>query len=259
MPNYPQSLLFTAGWPQAWLKEITGLEEQAVAGTRVTDAIALIDRLLVPGPGPAVSARQLTSADRDRLLASIYQHTYDDRIKGTLECNACAAPFDMDFSLSEFVGHTYTAEGDAVASPLPDGSYALADGLHMRLPTGEDELAVLGMDADRATQTLLQRCLVAGDLAAAVGLAQDAFEHIAPMLQTEMEAQCSECGHGMTVLFDVQTYLLQALLQDQERLSYEVHRLATAYGWSLKSILKLPRNTRRHYARLIEAELSSAY
>jgi hypothetical protein len=258
MPNYPQSPLFTAGWPQAWLREISGLEEQSVAGTQVTEAIGLVDRLLVKGHRSAGGAKDMASADRDRVLAAIYRQTYGDHIKGTLECRACEAPFDMDFSLGGFVDHTYAADETPVAQQLPDGSYLIQEGLQLRLPTGEDEVAVIGLDAEKAASKLLERCLVAGDLQAAEAVGEEMISQIAPMLQTEMAAPCPECGHVMSVSFDVQTYLLQSLLQDQERLAWEVHRLATAYGWGLKEILKLPRSMRRNYARLIESELLSS-
>ena len=262
MPNYVQSLLFTAGWPQAWLREISGFEEQSVAGTDVMEAISLVDRLLVSGHRKAdgrdqLSARALASADRDRILAAIYRATYSDRIKGTLECSACGAPFDMDFSLGGFVDHAYSHDGELRAIQLPDGSYRIAEGLQMRLPTGEDEIATLGMDEAKAAEMMLQRCLVEGDLALAADVGQAALATVAPTLQTEIAADCPECGHGMAVYFDVQTYLLQSLLQDQESLTWEVHRLAKAYGWSLKEILRLPRSVRRNHARLIEAEFVS--
>ncbi len=258
MPNYPQSLLFTAGWPQAWLRELTGIEEQSVAGTHVAEAIALIDRLLVPGHRADAAAHTLVSADRDRLLAAVYQATYGDRIKSTLECAACEAPYDMDFSLAGFVGHTYASTTIPTATRQADGSYVLDSGLHLRLPTGTDELAVMGQDEATAIAQLLTRCLLQGDLKAAEAEAQEVLAAVAPMLQTEMAASCPECGHGMSVLFDMQTYLLQSLLQDQERLSWEVHRLATAYSWSLQEILQLPRSMRKRYTALIESELMTS-
>jgi hypothetical protein len=258
MPNYPQSLLFTANWPQAWLRELTGIEEQSVAGTDVAAAIALIDRLLVPGHRADAAAHTLVSADRDRLLAAVYQTTYGDRIKSTVECAACEAPYDMDFSLAGLVDHTYASTAISTVAQQPDGSYLLGSGLHLRLPTGTDELAVMGQDEATATAQLLARCLVQGDLKAAESEAQEMLAAIAPMLQTEMAASCPECGHGMSVLFDMQTYLLQSLLQDQERLGWEVHRLATAYKWSLQEILQLPRSTRKRYTALIETELMTS-
>jgi hypothetical protein len=254
MPNYLQPLLFTVGWPLAWLREITGFEEQNVAGTHVSDAIALVDRLLVKGHRPEAAAKDLVSADRDRVLAAIYAQTFSDRIHSTLDCPACAALYDMDFSLSGFAAHTYATAGEGVPDRQPDGTYTLSEGIRLRLPTGEDELMVSDLDEATAARRLLEKCLVQGEVEAAEAEAETVLSKIAPMLQTEMVATCPECSHTMTVLFDIQTYLLQSLLQDQERLTWEIHRIASAYHWSLMEILRLPRSMRRNYARIIEAE-----
>lgn len=255
MPNYPQSLLFTDGWQQAWLRELTGREEQRIAGTHVTEAIDLIDRLLVKGHRSAHGAKELTAPDRDRVLAAVYQRTYGDRIAGTLECTQCGSPYDLDFSLGDYVRHAHAEAVDGAAKRLQGGTYRMGDDLEIRIPTGEDELAVMSMDGKAAAEALLKRCLVQGEIPHDTTALESALLEAAPVLQTEMAATCPECGHDASVLFDIQGYLLQSLLNDQERLTWEIHRLASAYGWSLKEILKLPRSMRRSYARLIEAEI----
>lgn len=259
MPNYPQSLVFTSGCDMAWLREICGRQEQHVAGTDVTAAIALLDGLWVNGRRPGISAQDLPAPDRDRLLAAVYQQTYGDRIRGTLECTQCAADFDMDFSLGAFVEHTHATQAEPSATRLPDGTFQVAEGIRLRLPTGTDEIAVTGLNPEAAAQQLLQRCLVEGDEAQAKALPDDLLATAAPLLQADMAAQCPECGHATTIFFDMQTYLLQSLIQDRDRLTYEVHRLATAYGWSLKEILKLPRSQRRNYSRWIESEYATSF
>jgi hypothetical protein len=256
MPNYAQSLVFTPGLSQAWLRELTGREELAVAGTDLSEALGLIDRLQVAGHRAPVEAAQLAAPDRDRLLAAIYQHTYGDLIRGTIDCKGCEMRFDMDFSLQGFVAHTHGAIGtQALAST---GTLDLGDGLHLRIPTGADELAVLGLPMDKAAEELTQRLLLGNDVgseqAPAMERLDDALANGAPMLQADMAAQCPECGAVSHIHFDVQSYLLQSLLNDQERLGYEVHRLAKAYSWSLKEIMKLPRSRRRNLVYWIEAE-----
>lgn len=257
MPNYPQSLLFTPGCSHAWLRELSGRDEQAVAGTGVDTALALIDRLWAEGHRQGMRAQDLAAPDRDRLLAAIYRHTYGDQVKGSIACRNCGEPFDMDFSLGSFVDHHHGQAPMPGPSRLPDGSFLLEGGLELRLPTGADELAVMHLDDAAAGKALLARIIRKGELdeAAAEAMAEEALPELAPMLQAEMAAQCPECGHGAAVSFDVQSYLLQSLLNDRDRLQYEVHRIASAYGWSLKDILKLSRSARRDYTRLIEAEM----
>jgi hypothetical protein len=253
MPNYAQSLLFTPGLSQAWLRELTGREELAVAGTDLSEALGLIDRLQAVGHRAPIEAAQLAAADRDRILAAVYGHTYGDRIRGTIDCPGCSALFDMDFPLTAFVAHTHGSAAPRSAT----GILNLGEELHARIPTGVDELAVQHLPAAQAAEALAQRLWVNAaptDLMAATEKLEVALADAAPMLQADMAAHCPECGFESQIHFDVQTYLLQSLLNDQERLGYEVHRLAKAYGWSLKEILKLPRSRRKNLVYWIEAE-----
>ena len=254
MSNYPQSLLFTAGLPKAWLRELSGKEEHRIAGTDLAEAIKLIDSLLVNGHRDGFNAQALTAADRDRILAAIYLQTYGDPIKGTLTCTKCEALFDMDFSLANLRDHMHQPQSLPTISQLENGNYLFENGIEMRLPTGEDELALRGCAEDELATKLLERCLVGGKIDDAKPDDLEKLAEIAPMLQAELGSQCPECGHEMQVQFDIQIYLLQSLMQDQEGLNWEVHRLASAYGWRLKEILGLPRSMRKRYSKLIEFE-----
>jgi len=249
------------GGGRAYLRELCGHDEMAVSGTQAHQAVALLDRLLADAPGAAVgagSAVRLAVPDRDRLLAAVYSGTYGDRIGSTLHCGDCERPFDMDFSLAELVNHLGTESGTDAGDRV-----RLPDGRSCRLPTGEDEIAVADLAPEQAALALADRLLTGGTLSAPSdedGLAalQRHLAERAPVLDLDLEAACPECGAGQPVRFDIQSYLLTSLLQEQERLVYEVHRLARAYGWHLDEILGLPRRLRRRHVGLIEAEIEAA-
>jgi hypothetical protein len=132
----------------------------------------------------------------------------------------------------------------------PDGIYQSADSGRFRLPTGVDELAVIWLPPDQARRELLTRCtLTEGADPEAV---ETAMEAAAPLLSTEIDAPCPECGTHHVVGFDMGTYLLRRLLNDKARLPSEVHTLAMAYGWGHDDILGLTRAERRRYLVLIE-------
>ena len=80
------------------------------------------------------------------------------------------------------------------------------------------------------------------------------LDDLAPIMDIELAASCAECGHVHTVEFDIQSYLLGALLGERRRLMREVHRIAAFYGWSLDEILSLERTERRQLVDLIEDE-----
>jgi hypothetical protein len=232
------------------LRALRGLDEQAVIGTDVHHACDLLDRLLADAPdacaGPGDAAR-LTVAERDRLLATVYRDSFGDQIAATAICTVCGARFDLDFALTALV--------ERVQSGPLKREVRLQDGTRLRVPTGEDEQAVVSLPTTSAAEMLLSRCIVESgegvgdvDLAAAAKLLEEA----APVLDLELEAPCPYCGGDNAVHFCIQDLLLGALVRERPRLLGEIHLLARAYGWSLAEILGLPRTDRRALVGLLE-------
>jgi hypothetical protein len=259
----PVPLRCSAECRAAWLRELSGHDEEAVDGTGTAAALTLLDRLLGGGQqgraDPAV-ASQLAAADRDRLLAALYVDTYGPDIRTTARCRHCAAPFDVEFSLSDLI-ESLDEEWEAglasrLATEVPGapGVYRLADGRMFRLPNGADELAVAGQGAAQAERELLERCMLEGDPGEDPALVEAAMRQVGPLIDRDLDVTCPECGAAQAVHFEVQFYLLRALMQERSRLTREVHRLALAYGWRMDEILSLPRRTRHRYAALVEAE-----
>lgn len=262
-------LNFTPGGGWACLREISGLEEQAVTDTTTLDAIQLLNRLLMPMPGAVEpgNAARLTAPDRDCLLARTYIRTYGPRIKATLHCQECGERFDIRFSLEPILAsleaiaaarQQETGSGD-MPVPLADGSFRLLDGRRFRLPTGEDECAILGLPPEEGEEILLARCLVEDDEADPQApldseAIQAAMEALGPAIDLDVDAWCSECGAYQAVHFDLQHYLLTALRQEQAQLALDIHWLASTYGWGLNEILGLPRSQRRRLVGLIESQ-----
>jgi len=240
------------------LRELTGSDEQWVTGVDTGTAIDLLDRLIVrPAPGEQANgspgAASLTVSDRDRLLAAVYRMTFGERIQSTAVCARCGQPFDLEFSMEQLVGVLDRA-GETTADGEPDAEIRLASGVRLRLPTGADELAILGLPHDEAERELLRRCLVEGSNDVTPEVIEQRITEAAPVLDLDLDAACPECGHEQQVHFDLQFYLLRAIEQERRLLAREVHLLATAYGWSLHEILGLPRSQRRIFVELIESD-----
>lgn len=258
--NFYVSLNFTPGVNRVCLRELNGFDETSVDGTGTESALQLLDRLLVKKPDTNLGegmAGAITTADRDRLLVAIYQKTYGNRIESTLPCSACQEPFDLNFTLSELQSFIHTVEQEVPVKQMERGIYELENGSRFRLPRGEDEYAILGQSTETAEKMLLDRCLLDPSEEGDLDLLQQAMSQLAPVFETELAANCPECGHHQMIHFDLQTYLLTALRQEKKRIALEVHRLARAYGWSHQELLSLPRSLRRTYLSYIMAELES--
>lgn len=259
--NDSVSLRFASGPPRIRLRELTGTEERAVAGTATDDALRLLDALVIATPGEPAPPRadDLVASDRDRLLVAIYQRAFGDRIENTIACARCGNPFDIDFSLGGLAGSLEkNATGSTRARSLGGNRFETSDGLRFRLPTGRDELAIAALPADEAESGLLRCCAVEDSTASADAAAlQELLSEVAPLVDLELDARCPGCHHTHALQFDIQSYLLGALLGERPRFAQEIHRIAIAYGWSLQEILSLGRRERRHFIELIDNDAAA--
>jgi hypothetical protein len=248
------ALAFVAGGGWVCVRELTGSDEEWVDGRGTAVGIELLDRLLVAAPGAALGpgeAAQLTAADRDTLLAAVYAVAFGPRIEATQHCGQCAAKFDLDFAVPALVAGVGRQREPAEAVA---GVFTLRPGVRFRLPSGADELAVAALAPERAERTLLERCLVEGDAGADGPAVIAAMERIAPTLDLELDARCPECGAQQPLRFDIQQYLVDAIVGERPRLYEDVHLLAAAYHWSLTEILSLRRTARRRLVQLVTGD-----
>lgn len=252
-------LPFTPSQHWAVLRELTGQEELVAWQSDLHSAIQLIDRLLIEMPAalPPGCASSLTAADRDRVLAALYQQTFGATIESTIRCRHCGARFDVRFALPDLIQQLDQTVPSISINRTDDGQFQLANGCQFRLPTGVDEYAILGLPPDQAIAALFARCITANPDATDPTCIQTAMQEVAPLLDLDVEAICPECHHSQSIHFDMQSYLLRALVQDQPRLMQEIHRLAIAYGWSFTEIASLPRRHRRTLVALIDAETTA--
>ncbi|HEX2854251.1 MAG TPA: hypothetical protein VHO24_13530 [Opitutaceae bacterium] len=257
------SLRFAPGQPRVRLRELTGTEERAVVGIATDDALRLLDALIITTPGEPAPPRadDLVASDRDRLLVAVYQRAFGDRIENTITCARCANPFDINFSLGGLAGSLENnAAGSTRARSLGGNRFETPEGLRFRLPTGHDERAIAALPAAEAETGLLRCCAVedsAPIAAADANALQELLAEVAPLVDLELDARCPDCRHVHALQFDIQSYLLGALLGERPRLAQEIHRIAIAYGWAMQEILSLGRHERRHFIELIDNDAAA--
>lgn len=252
------SVRFSPGQSRLRLRELTGRDERAVAGTSTSDALALLDALIIEDPAALASpprADDLVASDRDRLLVAIYRRAFGERIENTVTCEKCENRFDIDFSLDGLIDSLESNRAHPAVQSIAQNTFQTEQGLRFRLPTGREELQLSGLSASDAEQALLRCCIAESDTAQIEADAlQQLLSEVAPLVDLELEARCPECQRTHALQFDIQSYLLNALLGERRRLTLEIHRLAVSYGWGLNDILSLHRSERRHFVELIDTE-----
>lgn len=243
-------LWLTPGAEYVYLRGICGADEMAVEETDTKNLINLLESLMEEGVRVnKIHATQIVTADRDRLLATLYTSLFGSRVQSTLSCKNCDQKFDLDFSLDELLSHYQPTPGQASES----GAYECEPGISFRLPTGEDELLIDGYPREEAEMRLLERCLLKGNPVTDNEKVQLKMAEMAPVLNMEMQAICPECSQVQQVQFDMQSFFLTRLVQDRPGLIHEIHNIATQYHWSQQEILKLPRILRKQYSSLIQS------
>ena len=241
----------------ACLRPLCGHDEGCVNGNSLVEAILFLDRLLIETPGTTVGpgkASELAVCDCDRLFAAIYRHYFGEHIESTVPCQTCNEPFELSFALPELMATLENQVPSKATGPDEAGIYTLSDGRRFRLPTAGDRDSLIGLAPEQAMTTLLKRCVVEGDQMLDTESLQLAMDEVGATLDVDLDASCPHCGASQTVQFDIQTYVMRVLAFEQRFLNREVHRIAVTYGWGYQEILALPREERRTFVRLIEAE-----
>jgi hypothetical protein len=209
--------------------------------------------LATVGDSPATSDRitRLCVDDRRWLMLQLSGLMGVAPIWLTGRCAACDAAFDVPL--------------DPASVPVkPAGpSYPFADvstsrgPLRVRVPTGEDQHAIAGLDERDAIEQLIDHCCVDGGSRPARALSaadlrriSRALEDVSPQVALAISTACPTCRTPAELSFD--PYELP--LVDADAILDDVHLIARGYGWSEATILAMPARRRAEYLRRLERD-----
>jgi hypothetical protein len=213
---------------------------------------------LLAGALPEAAAGELDGVSvghRDALLLDLRERLFGGGFVGLTACPACGEEIELAFDAAELrrdVAETATAtvELDGVT-------------VEFRLPNAGDLAAIESIgDIAAARARLLARCILKatrddaaippGDLSPeAVAATVTRMGELDPQADVALAVDCPSCAHGWNEPFDVVTFLWSELAVWARRLLEDVHRLATAYGWSETDILLLSPARRNAYLEML--------
>ena len=246
-------------WPEFDFHVPSGVTELAVAdaahgeGPRQERVTALIAALFASVDGTAATpalARSLAAGTREWLVQQGAARFRPDPDWLVARCEACGEAADVPVPLAAMPR----------ADPAADFPVILVEtSLGPRrydLPNGSDEEA-LARTAEDPKRLLAARCGRADEAAL---LAPEDLERIdaamdaaMPEPATEIDFGCPACGAANRAHLDPVAYAFPK----PERILGDVHRIASAYGWSESDILRLPIPRRRTYLGLIARHKSA--
>lgn len=216
--------------------------------------------LLLKAACPDLSLAQLQElsiGQRNSRLLLLREQTLGSTLNGQAACPQCRVILSLSIPvaalrLPEPETHEYRFEQNGTL-------------VRFRLLNSLDMAAVVGIaDVGAVRQRLIEYCVLeanhAGQSLAASALPDpvlaglmDALAEHDPQADMRFDLVCAACGYRWSALFDIVPFFWDELTARAKRLMYDVHRLATAYGWREADILAMSEARRHFYHELVGA------
>jgi hypothetical protein len=218
--------------------------ERGIAQSPGDCALTLLDLSeIVPGTGVAMSVGM-----RDAELLRIRRRLFGDRIDAVTACEACGEQLDVTLSAERLLGSALPVVVQEVRAGA-DGS-----DVSFRVPTGGDVAALREIDdIEAGVAFLVERCLASGEVSPAILTAlDDALAEADPAAEFRLISLCPACGVRNDALFDIPSFLWKELQTLANDVLWDVHALASTYGWDEQTILRLNPAHRRFYLNAVQ-------
>lgn len=230
---------------------LLSLWEEGVALRPAERALSLLGAAF-----PQVSVeewRQASIGSRDDALLLLREALFGGTLDAAAWCSGCEDQLELSFQAEEIRG--------SAPAQVHDLRIEL-DGYEVRsrLPTSADLLEMAG-EEHSSVEMLLARCIEVARLAGRdVGATElppsvvaeviAGMERADPLADIQVELVCPTCGQGMSVAFDIVSFLWSEIEDWAERVCLEVHWIAAAYGWSERDILAMSAQRRALYLEM---------
>jgi hypothetical protein len=205
--------------------------------------------LSVAGTLPDENVADWPVGRRNRVLFEMHCLCFGSSLLGWTACPECGEKVEFDVDAQSLVPHD---------SPQAQETIAVGD-CWFRLPTSRDlAQCVNASDAHAAAISLAQRCRVSGteptawteELLDNIG---EEFIAVDPMAETRIALLCPQCSHQWEDSLDIAQFVWWEVESRARRLLWEVHMLASAYGWSERETIALSAERRALYLEMVQA------
>ncbi len=179
---------------------------------------------------------------RDWHLLRLRCALFGPALSAYADCPHCGERLEIELD-------AHALQGDAPMSEAPH--YVSSDGRRFRLPSSRDLIAVSDLqDTEVAAGELFRRCGL--DEAAPSGSANfeevdDGLAALAAGRALRLELACGVCNADWGLDFDPGAFVWEEIQARSLALLDDVHKLASAYGWSESKILALGNARRAAY------------
>lgn len=199
----------------------------------------------------------MTIGERDRLLLDLREKIFGQVINAITICPECGEEMEIEFLTGNVREPSETPQNTVLSLERDDYSIAF------RLPTSEDLSSIDDtQDPEGSRISLLNQCIVTcshGEEPCGIhSIPPDILDAIEeemmradPQADVTLSLQCYVCDHQWQTTFDIVSYLWAELTALAKRTMYEIHVLASAYGWDEADILAMSPWKRERYLEMI--------
>lgn len=205
-------------------------------------------------PSSAIDFADLPLGRRNLALLDLHISWFGPRLQAWTACPDCDEKVEFELDARQLAATAGVAGSvPQVPEPVRVGEQTF------RLPTSRDVAHVATAEnADGASIGLLERCQVGGpeNSAWTDDLLEEVEERLAsedPLAESRLALSCPSCGREWEDTFDIGRFLWAEVETRARRTLWEVHALASAYGWSESETLALSPARRAMYLKMVYA------
>jgi hypothetical protein len=200
---------------------------------------------------PPASLADWTLGRRNKALIELHCSFFDPTLGGWTTCAGCEEKMEFEINGGALVNESVDALNLAQGFTFKDQCF--------RLPTSRDlAKAAQQKDAEAAAICLMERCRT--NVEGPVQWTQEDVEQVGekmavadPLAEIRIALSCPSCGRESTETLEIISFIWSAIEARAKRLVWEVHAIASMYGWTEKEVLSLSPARRALYMEMVQA------
>ncbi len=194
---------------------------------------------------------------RNAHLLTIHGQTFGNSLDGLATCPQCSENLEFSLPVADIQGKS---SSDTDNSNMLD---VASHRVEFRLPTSKDLAAMVGYESVSAgRQLLMDRCVLSatsdGSSVSTVTLPEQVIRELSekilacdPQADMVLDLDCPSCALAWQSSLDIVYFLWEEISARARSLLFEIHTLASAYGWSEQAILSLSPIRRHYYLEMV--------
>jgi len=210
----------------------------------------LVLRAALPdAPGEALADWPL--GKRNVALAQLRCSSFGPRLLGWTTCRLCGEKLEVEAD-ARLIADGVTDQGEASDEPI------VVNGRSFRpLTTRDLAKATQESDVRLASIRLVESCCL--ETGESPGWSAEELDQIGqklaiadPLAEPRLALRCPACENEWEETLDIVSFLWREIEARAKKLVFEIHALASAYGWSEREILSLSEQRRALYLAMVQ-------